>query len=65
MKDISAFLDMGRYYNWAHKISTCKYLSEELSCQFFPVEKLEYLIALHPELLSGVVEGHQLQQYMT
>ena len=26
---------------------------------------IEYLIALHPELLSGVVEGHQLQQHMT
>ena len=33
MKDISAFLDMRRYENWAHKIGSWKYLSEDLFCQ--------------------------------
>ena len=31
MKDFSAFLDMGRYKNWAHKIG-----SEDLSCHSTP-----------------------------
>ena len=36
MKDFSAFLDLGKYKNWAHinKIGSWKYLSEDLSCQF-------------------------------
>ena len=29
----SAFVDMRRYKNWAHKIGSWKYLSEDLSCQ--------------------------------
>ena len=36
MKDSSASLDMRRYKNWAHKISSWEYLSADLSCQFFP-----------------------------
>ena len=35
MKDFSAFLDMRRCKNWAHKIDSWKYLSEELFCRFF------------------------------
>ena len=31
-----AFLDMRRYKNWDHKISSWKYLAEDLSCQLFP-----------------------------
>ena len=34
MKYFSAFLDMRRCKNWAHKICSWKYLSEELFCQF-------------------------------
>ena len=33
MKDFSAFLDVRKYKNWAHKISSWKYLSEDLSFQ--------------------------------
>ena len=40
MKDFSAFLDMGSYKNWAHKIGFWKYLSEYLSCQFSPEHKV-------------------------
>ena len=35
MKDFSACLDMRIYKNWAHKIFSWKYLSEDLSCQFY------------------------------
>ena len=34
MKNFSTFLDMRRYKNWAHKISSWVYLSEDLSWQF-------------------------------
>ena len=33
---VSASLDMRRYKNWAHKLSSWVYLSEGLSGQFFP-----------------------------
>ena len=33
MKDFNAFLDLRRYKNWAHKIASWKYLSEDLFCQ--------------------------------
>ena len=36
MKDFSAFLDMQRYKNWAHKTNSWKYLSEDLFCQSPP-----------------------------
>ena len=36
MKDFSAFLDMKRYKNWAHKIGSWKCLSGNLSFWFFP-----------------------------
>ena len=50
------FLDMRRYKNLAHKIGSWKYLSEDLSCQFFL--NIEYFIsALHLELLTGGVES--------
>ena len=59
------FLDMGRYKNWAPKISSWKYLPENVSCQFPPASRTEGLISvLHPELLSWGVEGQQLQQDM-
>ena len=63
IKDFSAFLDMRRYKNWAHKISSWKYLSEDLFCQFFPEHRVPHFCS-PPELLSGGVESQQLQQHM-
>ena len=61
MKDFIAFLDVRRCKNWARKISSWKYLFEDLFCQIF--QSTEYLISdLHSELLLGGVEGQQLQQ---
>ena len=55
MKDFSAFLDMRRYKNWAHKISSHEYLFEDLPCQFS--QNTECLVsALHSGLLQGVLE---------
>ena len=42
MKEFSALLDMRKYKNWAHKISSWKYLSEELFCQFFPEHRVPH-----------------------
>ena len=54
-KDFSAFLDRRRYKNWAHKISSWEYLSEDLSCQFS--QSSECLIpGHHAELLQGVLK---------
>ena len=37
MKECSTFIDMRIFKNWAHKISSWKYLIiEDLSCQVFP-----------------------------
>ena len=59
MKDFSAFLDMRRCKKWAHKI----FSSEDLFCQFS--QSAECLTPdLHPELLSGGVQGQQLQWLM-
>ena len=57
----SAFLDMKRGKDWAHKISSWKYLSKDLSRQFSWSTKC-LIPALHTELLSWRVEGQQLQQ---
>ena len=43
MKDINAFLDMRRCKNWAQKICSWKYLSEDLSCQVFPEHRMPHL----------------------
>ena len=50
MKDFSAFLVVRRYKNWAHKISSWKYLTiRRPSCQFlaqrasFPLSTLNFL----------------------
>ena len=67
MKDFSAFLDMRRYRNWAHKISFWKYLTiwRPVLPVFHWGQSTEYLIsALHPELLLGSVENQQVQQHM-
>ena len=61
MKDVCAFLGMKRYRDQLHKISSLKYLSEGLSCQFFSAHR-GLLSALHPEVLSGGVECQPLQQ---
>ena len=36
---------MGRYKTWAHKISSWKYLSEDLSCQFFLEYRLTHFVS--------------------
>ena len=60
MKGFSAFLDMRRYKDWDHEISSWHYLSEDLFHQFsWSTECLP----LHPEPLSGHVKGQQLQQH--
>ena len=60
MKGFIAFLGMKKCSNWAHKIFSCKYLSENLLCQFS--QSTEGLTPdLHPELLP---EGQQLQWLM-
>ena len=60
MKDFSSFLDTKRCKNWAHKIFSQQYLSEDLFCQFS--QSTECLTPdLHPQLFSGGVEGQQLQ----
>ena len=33
---------MRRYNNWTHEISSWKYLSEDLSCQFFPIDRVPH-----------------------
>ena len=64
MKDCSAFQDMRRYKNWAHKICSWEYLT--LWRPVLPVsQSTECLVsALHPQFFQGVVGGQQLQQHM-
>ena len=57
MEGFKAFLDMWRRKDWDHEISSPKYLSKDLFHQF--PWSTECLI-LHPELLSGHIEGQQL-----
>ena len=45
MKNFSAFLDMRRCKSWAHRISSWKYLSEDLSWQFFPEQSASFLLS--------------------
>ena len=59
MKGFSAFLDMGRCKDWAHKINSWKYLSRDLFHQFSWSTKGR---VLHPELPSGRVKGQQLHR---
>ena len=63
MKDVSPFPDWGDTRTGLIKLARENIeLSEDLSCQFFSLS-IECLIsALHTELLSGVIEGQQLQQ---
>ena len=68
MKDFSAFLDMERYENWAHKIGCWKYLTIWRPALLVPPapapSSTECLIpGLHHELLSGGVKNQQLQQH--
>ena len=46
MKNFSAFLDMRRHNNWAHRISSWKYLSKKLFCQFFPEQSASFLLSI-------------------
>ena len=63
MKDFSALLDMRRFNNWVHKISSWKDLSEDLFRQVFPEHRGSYFCP-HPELLSRGVESQQLLQHV-
>ena len=61
MKYFSAFLDIRRYKNLAHKIVFWKYLARLSKGLFY--QRTECLVsALHPELLSGGVESQQLSK---
>ena len=42
MKDCSAFIVMRKSENWAHKIGSWKYLSEDLFCQFLLEHRLPH-----------------------
>ena len=44
MKDFSASLDMRRHKIWAHKISSCEYLSKDL--QFSGAQTASFLLSI-------------------
>ena len=46
---------MRKYKNWAHKISSWEYLSEDLSCQFFPEHRVHHF-CFPPWTPSGVLK---------
>ena len=57
MSPWSAFLDMRRYKNWAHKISSWEYLTLwRPVLPVFPSSTERLISALHPELLSRVLK---------
>ena len=58
--DFSAFVDRRRCKNWAHKISSQKYLTNLKTCPANFSPSTERLISAHSELLSGDSEGQQL-----
>ena len=63
MKDVSAFLGMRRSRKCTHKTDPLTVCLKTCSASFSP--STECLISiLYLELLSGVVEGQQLQQHM-
>ena len=65
LRDSSAFLDIGRFRNWAYKTGSWKYLTIWIQhvLPVFPLS-IECLIsALHPELHSGDTESQQLPQH--
>ena len=69
MKEFSAFLDMRRYKNWAHKISSLEYLNYLKTCLASFSLSMACLISavlrlLLFEVLSGSVEDKQLQQHL-
>ena len=64
MKDFSAFLDVRRCKNWAHKNQLLKRPNALKTCPASPHPPPSidcFFSALHPELLSGDIEGQQLQ----
>ena len=65
MKDFSAFLDVRRCKNWAHKNQLLKRPNALKTCSARYSSSAEAPIpGLHPELPSGDVKGQQLQQHM-
>ena len=64
-EDFSAFLDTRKCKNWAHKNLLLKISNYLKTCSAsFSQSAGGLLAALHPELLSGDIEGQQLQQRM-
>ena len=64
MNDFTAFLDIRRCKNWAHKICSWKYItSVGLFCQFFPEHTECFIPDLHPKLFSVGVEGLRLHWF--
>ena len=61
MKDFSTFLQMRRYKNWGYKILYPTIWRPDLLVS--PSPPAQSASFLHPELLSGGVEGQQLQQH--
>ena len=63
MKDFSTFLDMNIYKSWACKNQLLKIPNHLKTYSASFSQSTEGLILdPHPEFLSGVVEGQQLQQ---
>ena len=60
MSDFNTVLSIRRCKNWAHKIFW-KYSLKPCSASFYRSTEGP-IINLHPKLLSGGVEGQQLQQ---
>ena len=57
MKDFSAFLDMGRYKNWAHKIGSWEHLIIwRVALPVSPLSTECLISALHSELLQEVLK---------
>ena len=65
-KILVLFLGMGRYKNWAHKIGLWKYWTiwRPVPPVFLSEHRVSRFCSTHSELLSGVIEGQQLQQHI-
>ena len=56
MKDFSPFLHIRRYNNWAHKINSWKYLSEDLSFQLSPQRQSASFLLSTLNSLQGLLK---------
>ena len=55
MQDLSVLLDMRSYTIWAHKISSWKYLSDDMFCQFSRAQSASCLLSTLSSL-PGVLQ---------